>query len=181
MIAISMAPYRSHSGPSGAKSQRSRKRLGQKKLKQGREKVEKTEKKVVFDSLTIFLTFVNIFDPGVEEALEPFFALFGRISVPKGPNDPCKGPRRSQDNDNVRAVFFPSFWAFGNLNATKKENSKMTNRHCITPPPSRPELRAPAIALASDHRPQSLGHKELGRTKKKNNWKRGKAPTPAPS
>ena len=97
LLATSLAPYRSHSGP---KSQKVEKRfpgpLGpevKKGQNKSRKKAEKVEKRLFLSRFRPFLDFFStLFDPGVERPREPFLDFFG-IS---GPNDSCKGPRRLQ-------------------------------------------------------------------------------------
>ena len=86
-LTTSLAPYRGHSGPSGPKSQRSRKKVagasrprGQRRLKKSRKKVKNESKTTFFSTFsTFFRLFSTFFDPG-----------------PRGPGN-----------------FFPTFWDFG--------------------------------------------------------------------
>ena len=118
-LAVSLAPYGGHSGPSGPGSLQGRGRVagagrprGQKTLTKGRKKVDKVVK-VVYDSfLPFFFTFLlylsslpfsslfdlfsTFFDPGPRGPGNLVFDFFG-ISGRKGPSDSCKGPRRLQD------------------------------------------------------------------------------------
>ena len=96
-LAVSLAPYRSHSGPK--KSRKEVPGASRPGVKEGRKKSKKVknESKTTFFRLfqPFFDFFSTFFDPAAERPREPFFDFFG-ISGPKGPNDSCKGPRRSQ-------------------------------------------------------------------------------------
>ena len=100
-ITTFLAPYRGHSGPSGPKSQKNRKKVagasrprGQKRLKKSQKRSKTSQKPPFFDFFNLFFNFFStFFDPGAERPRQLFFDFFG-ISGPKGPNDPCKGPRR---------------------------------------------------------------------------------------
>ena len=96
-VAISLGPYRCLSGPSGPEIP---KKSEKKKVTGMKKKVEKmvetwlflTRFWPFFDYFSTFLGlfFLNFSDPGY------LFSDFFLISGPKGPNDSCKGPRRSQ-------------------------------------------------------------------------------------
>ena len=91
-LAISLAPYRSHSGPSGPKSKKSKKKkrkpsrgLSAPGSKEVKRRSKKGQKRLTNNLLPTFLT-----PPG------NLFGDFFGISRPKGPKDSCKGPRRLQ-------------------------------------------------------------------------------------
>ena len=63
---------------------------GQKRLTKSRKKVKNESKTTC---LRLFQPFSTFFDPGAERPRELSSDFWG-ISGPKGPNDPCKGPRR---------------------------------------------------------------------------------------
>ena len=91
-LAISLAPYKSHSGPSGPKSQKTSQKGSRGLSAPGSRKVEKKSKKGqkrvknnLFSTFsTLFRLLSNLFDPGAERPREPFFRLFWDFG-PEGP------------------------------------------------------------------------------------------------
>ena len=98
LVAISLAPYRSHSGPSGPKSQKSRKKSSEGLSAPGSEKVGKSRKKVENDTKTTFLSrfqpcfdfFFNLFWPRGREALGTFFSTFVRLRARRARMTPVR-------------------------------------------------------------------------------------------
>ena len=90
-VAISLAPYRSHSGASGPKSQKSRKKVPGASRPRGQERLKKSRKKVKNESKT---TFFQLF--------QPFFDFFSTFLTP--------GPR---GHGNLFSTFlgFRARWA----------------------------------------------------------------------
>ena len=71
------------------------KKVDEERLRKVEKRSKRSQKRPFFPTFsTFFRLFSPFFDPEVERPWQFFFSDFFGVSGPKGPNAPCKGPRR---------------------------------------------------------------------------------------